>query len=114
MSTSTPGSTPPTPPSYVDFSTALLALQEGKLIQRAGWVAEQTFLTYVQNNILVTSSSPLNQRYSVGTVIDVEAYIGQHVLATDGTPIILHYMLTQQDVLANDWVVMDAGSPPVS
>lgn len=106
-----PGSNPPaTPPPTTNFQDALSALQDNQAVQRAAWIDSEQFLFYIDGSELTVTDSPLDYRYSRGTVLPIEHFIAHHVIE-NGEPLIKHWLPTQEDLLADDWSVVTPGSP---
>lgn len=85
------------------FSVALEYLKMGKRVARVGWNDENAFVFLVPGSTFKVSRPPLLGIYPEGTEINYHAHID--IRTADGQ--IVPWNISQQDVLANDWEVIE-------
>src|SRR6185369_17934637 len=91
----------------MDWSDGLRALKRGKLLCRAGWNGKFLRITMVDASVRpVQEGSGLAAKVPVGTMVGHNAYIG--IVGRDGT--VTPWLPSQQDQLAEDWMIDDGGS----
>ena len=89
--------------SNLTFSTALVLVKEGKRLQRAGWNGKGMFVFLVPGSVFKVNRPPLLGIYPEGTEIKYHAHIDMRT--ADG--VIVPWLASQTDVLAEDWQVVE-------
>jgi len=89
--------------SNLTFSTALVLVKEGKRLQRAGWNGKGMFVFLVPGSVFKVNRPPLLGIYPEGTEIKYHAHIDMRT--ADG--VIVPWLASQTDVLAEDWHVVE-------
>lgn len=92
------------PVSGLTFGLAVEALKQGKRVARVGWNGKGMFLFLVAGSRFQVNRPPLLGIYPEGTTIDYCPHIDMRT--ADGK--IVPWLASQTDVLAEDWVVVDA------
>ena len=84
----------------MNFGNAIMALKQGKRIQREGWNGKNQYVE------LATSISYKN---TLGEIVNVEHdAIGNNALAFVGTSgVQLGWLASQADILAEDWKIVE-------
>jgi hypothetical protein len=84
----------------MNFGEAIIAVKEGKKIQREGWNGKNQY---------VELATCISYKNANGEVVNVEHNaIGNNALAFVGTSgVQLGWLASQADMLANDWNVTD-------
>lgn len=86
-----------------DFSWALIQIKNGKRVARAGWNGKNMFVFLVPGSRFKVNRSPLLGIYPEGTEIDYHA----HVDMRTATGQIVPWLVSQTDLLADDWEIVD-------
>lgn len=86
------------------FSEALEKIREYELVARSGWNGKGMFVFLVDGSTFEVNRPPLNVIFPEGTQIDYHPHIDMKL--ADGT--IAVWTVSQLDVLASDWVVVDS------
>lgn len=84
----------------MNFGEAIIAVKEGKKIQREGWNGKSQY---------VELATCISYKNANGEIVNVEHdAIGNNALAFVGTSgVQLGWLASQADMLANDWKVID-------
>ena len=87
----------------MNFGEAIIAMKEGKQVQRSGWNGKNQYIE-LASNISYTNSK--------GEVINANHdAIGNQAVAFVGTSgVQLGWLASQADMLANDWIAFDEKS----
>lgn len=85
------------------FSQALENLKRGCKVARLGWNGKGMFVFLVPGSEFKVSSPPLLGIYPEGTDIKYHAHVDMKT--ADGT--IVPWLVSQTDLLADDWQVVD-------
>lgn len=83
----------------MDFSKALEHIKAGDKVQRSGWNGEGMFVFLVPGSKFTVNRPPLLGIYPEGTEINYHSHID--IRTADG--VIVPWLASQTDVLANDW-----------
>lgn len=86
----------------MDFSQALLELKAGKKVSRSGWNGKNMFLFLVNGSTFKVNRPPLLSIYPEGTEINYHAHVDMKT--ADG--MIVPWLCSQTDMLAEDWGVV--------
>jgi len=86
-----------------DFSDALIFLRMGKKLQRAGWNGKGMFIFLVPGSEFVVNRPPLLGIYPEGTRVRYHPHVDMKT--ADG--MIVPWLCSQTDMLANDWQRVD-------
>lgn len=89
--------------SNLTFSTALVFIKQGKRLQRAGWNGKGMFVFLVPGSTFKVNRAPLLGIYPEGTEIKYHAHIDMRT--ADG--MVVPWLASQTDVLAEDWRVVE-------
>lgn len=90
----------------MNFGQALDVLKAGGRVARTGWNGREMFIFLVPGSIFAVSRPPLLGIYPEGTIIKYHAHIDMRT--ADG--MIVPWLASQTDVLAEDWIDMVAKS----
>lgn len=85
------------------FSEALELIKQGKKVARSGWNGKNMFVFLVPGSRFKVNRPPLLGIYPEGTEIDYHA----HVDMRTATGQIVPWLVSQTDLLANDWGVIE-------
>lgn len=85
------------------FGDALIMLEAGKKVARAGWNGKGMFLFLVNGSTFQVSRPPLLGIYPEGTTINYHSHVDMRT--ADGT--IVPWLCSQTDMLAKDWQVVE-------
>ena len=85
-----------------DFGTTLDAIKDGEQVARNGWNGKDMFLFLVDGSTFQVNRAPLSGIYPEGTEINYHAHID--IRTADG--IIVPWLASQTDLLAEDWCVV--------
>lgn len=83
----------------MNFSDALNAIKDGKLMQREGWNGKGMFVFLVPGSKFKVSRPPLLGIYPVGEEINYHSHVDMRT--ADGK--IVPWLCSQTDMLADDW-----------
>lgn len=86
----------------LSFGLAIDALKQGKKVARAGWNGKGMFLFLVAGSTFKVNRAPLLGIYPEGTEINYHAHIDMKTV--DG--MIVPWLASQTDMLADDWVIV--------
>lgn len=86
----------------ITFSKALDALKEGKRVARIGWNGKGMFVFLVPGSTFKVNRAPLLGIYPEGTEINYHAHIDMKTADN----MIVPWLASQTDILAEDWVVL--------
>lgn len=84
------------------FSEALEALKSGSKVTRSGWNGKGMFLFLVPGSTFKVNRAPLLGIYPEGTEINYHAHVDMKT--ADG--MIVPWVSSQTDLLANDWSIV--------
>lgn len=87
----------------MNFSQALDEIKAGKKVSRSGWNGKNMFVFLVPGSRFKVSRAPLLGIYPEGTEIDYHA----HVDMRTATGQIVPWLVSQTDLLADDWGVVE-------
>lgn len=87
----------------MNFSQALDEIKAGKKVSRSGWNGKNMFVFLVPGSKFKVSRAPLLGIYPEGTEIDYHA----HVDMRTATGQIVPWLVSQTDLLADDWGVVE-------
>lgn len=85
------------------FSQALELLKQGYKLQRAGWNGKGMFVFLVPGSTFKVNRPPLLGIYPEGTEINYHAHVDMKT--ADG--MVVPWLVSQTDLLANDWQVLE-------
>jgi hypothetical protein len=83
----------------VNFSAALELIKAGKRVAREGWNGKGMFVFLVPGSTFKVNRAPLLGIYPEGTEINYHAHIDMRT----ATGVIVPWLASQTDVLADDW-----------
>ena len=86
-----------------DFSWALSQIKAGKKVARAGWNGKNMFVFLVPGSRFLVNRPPLLGIYPEGTEMDYHA----HVDMRTATGQIVPWLVSQTDLLADDWEIVE-------
>lgn len=81
------------------FSQALESLKAGNKVARQGWNGKGMFLFLVPGSVFKVNRAPLLGIYPEGTEINYHAHVDMKT--ADG--MVVPWLCSQTDLLANDW-----------
>lgn len=87
----------------MDFSEALVKIKEGKRVSRSGWNGKNMFIFLVNGSTFKVNCPPLLGIYPEGTEITYHGHIDMRTADN----MIVPWLASQTDLLANDWGVVD-------
>jgi Protein of unknown function (DUF2829) len=93
-----------------DFSIALAALKRGQRVAREGWNGKGMFLFLVPGSTFKVDREPLLSIMGEGTQVQYHAHIDMKTAQGYVVP----WLASQADLLATDWMVVEAISPAVA
>lgn len=82
-----------------DFAWALRQIKQGKKLQREGWNGKGMFIFLVPGSTFNVNRPPLLGIYKEGTTIKYHSHIDMRT--ADG--MIVPWLASQTDILADDW-----------
>ena len=85
----------------VSFGQAIVALVQGKSVAREGWNGKDMFLYLIKGNEL---SKGL--KYGYGEYVGEPEFVDTIAMKTAQNTIVVGWLASQTDVLANDWVIL--------
>lgn len=94
----------------MDFSEALRAVKSGSRVSRSGWNGKGMFIFLVPGSTFEVSRAPLLGIYPAGTKINYHGHIDMKT--ADG--MIVPWLCSQTDMLADDWGLVDSMDAPGS
>lgn len=86
----------------MNFSQALDEIKAGKKVSRSGWNGKNMFVFLVPGSRFKVNRPPLLGIYPEGTEIDYHA----HVDMRTATGQIVPWLVSQTDLLADDWGIV--------
>lgn len=86
----------------LDFSQILLHIKAGQKVARAGWNGKGMFIFLVSGSTFTVNRAPLLGIYPEGTEINYHAHIDMRTADNMVVP----WLASQTDVLAEDWEVV--------
>ncbi len=87
----------------MNFGGALEELKEGNKLEREGWNGKNMFIFLVRGSKFKVNRAPLLGIYPEGTEINYHA----HIDIKSADDMVVPWLASQTDVLANDWKVVD-------
>ena len=87
----------------MNFGEALKALKLGNKVSRTGWNGKGMFLFLVPGSTFKVSRAPLLGIYPEGTEINYHAHVDMKT--ADG--MVVPWLCSQTDMLAEDWGIVD-------
>lgn len=87
----------------MNFSQALAAIKEGKKVSRSGWNGKNMFVFLVQGSTFKVNRPPLLGIYPEGTEVNYHSHVDMKT--ADNT--IVPWLVSQTDLLADDWGVVE-------
>lgn len=87
----------------MNFSQALDEIKAGKKVSRSGWNGKNMFVFLVPGSRFKVNRPPLLGIYPEGTEIDYHA----HVDMRTATGQIVPWLVSQTDLLADDWGIIE-------
>lgn len=85
------------------FGEALVALKDGKKVQREGWNGKGMFIFLVPGSTFAVNRPPLMGIYPEGTIINYQSHIDMKTAQDTVVP----WLASQSDVLAEDWQIVE-------
>lgn len=86
----------------MNFSQALEALKNGKLVMRSGWNGKGMFLFLVPGSTFKVNRAPLLGIYPEGEVVQYHAHIDMKTAQGYVVP----WLASQADLLSDDWEIV--------
>lgn len=86
----------------MNFSEALIKLKEGKKVSRDGWNGKGMFIFLVNGSTFKVNRPPLLGIYPEGTEINYHS----HVDMKTADNMVVPWLCSQTDLLADDWGVV--------
>ena len=86
----------------MDFSKALTAIKAGALVSRSGWNGKGMFVFLVNGSTFTVNREPLLSILGAGSVVNYLPHVDMKT--ADGT--IVPWLVSQSDLLADDWGVV--------
>lgn len=83
----------------MDFGSALELLKQGERVAREGWNGKDMFLYLIKGNEL---SKGL--KYGYGEYVGEPSFVDTVAMKTTQNTIVVGWLASQSDMLANDWV----------
>ncbi|PER25419.1 DUF2829 domain-containing protein [Bacillus cereus] len=83
----------------MDFGSALELLKQGENVAREGWNGKDMFLYLIKGNEL---SKGL--KYGYGEYVGEPSFVDTIAMKTAQNTIVVGWLASQSDMLANDWV----------
>jgi hypothetical protein len=84
------------------FDQAVIALKNGKKVQREGWNGKGMFLFLVQGSTFKVNRAPLLGIYPEGTEVQYHSHVDMKTAQGDVVP----WLCSQTDMLADDWCIL--------
>lgn len=93
----------------LNFGTALEAAKQGKRIARAGWNGKGMWVAYGEGNKSLEADkfwNPHTKQFAIdnGGTAEVLPYL---LFKTADDKILMGWLASQTDMLANDWTILD-------
>lgn len=86
----------------MDFSLALNCVKDGKKLQRVGWNGADMFIFLVLGSTFKVNRPPLLGIFEEGTEIDYHGHVDMKTANGEIVP----WVVSQTDLLANDWEIL--------
>ncbi|MCQ6337572.1 DUF2829 domain-containing protein [Bacillus cereus] len=86
----------------MSFGQAIVALVQGKNVTREGWNGNNMFLYLIKGNKL---SEGLG--YGYGEYVGEPSFVDTIAMKTAQNTIVVGWLASQTDMLANDWVILN-------
>lgn len=83
----------------MDFGSALELLKQGERVAREGWNGKDMFLYLIKGNKL---SEGL--KYGYGEYVGEPSFVDTIAMKTAQNTIVVGWLASQSDMLANDWI----------
>lgn len=87
----------------MNFSDALIAIKAGKKVSREGWNGKGMFVFLVPGSEFKVSRPPLLGIYPEGTDIKYHAHVDMKTADNQIVP----WLVSQTDLLADDWGIVE-------
>ena len=87
----------------MNFSEALVEIKNGKRVSREGWNGKGMFVFLVPGSIFKVNRAPLLGIYPEGTEIKYHAHVDMKTADNQVVP----WLVSQTDLLADDWGVVE-------
>lgn len=87
----------------MNFSDALEALKGGEKVARTGWNGKGMFVFLVPGSVFKVDRAPLLGIYPAGTTVTYHAHVDMKT--ADG--LIVPWLCSQTDLLAEDWGIVE-------
>lgn len=87
----------------MNFSDALNEIKSGKKVYRTGWSGNGMFVFLVPGSVFKVDRPPLLGIYKAGTEIRYHA----HVDIKTANGVIVPWLCSQSDMLADDWKLVE-------
>ena len=88
--------------NVMTFSYALMALKDGKCVQRLGWNGTGMYLFLIPGSIFTVNKEPWLSLEGEGVTVSYRAHIDMKTV--DGTCV--PWLASQSDLLEEDWVIV--------
>lgn len=86
----------------MNFSDALARIKEGHRLARAGWNGKDMYVFLVPGSVFKVNREPLLSMFGEGTEVKYHA----HVDMKTAQGYIVPWLVSQADLLADDWTVV--------
>ncbi len=86
----------------MNFSEALVRIKNGAKLKRSGWNGKEQFVFLVPGSTFIVNRPPLLGVYPEGTEVTYHA----HVDIRNQQGVIVPWLASQGDLLAEDWEVV--------
>ncbi len=86
----------------MNFSEALVRIKNGAKLKRSGWNGKEQFVFLVPGSTFIVNRPPLLGIYPEGTEVTYHA----HVDIRNQQGVIVPWLASQGDLLAEDWEVV--------
>ena len=87
----------------MNFSEALALIKAGKRVSRSGWNGKGMFIFLVPGSVFKVSREPLLSILGEGTEVNYHGHVDMHT--ADG--MIVPWLCSQTDLLADDWGIVN-------
>ena len=85
------------------FSEALELIKNGHRLKRAGWNSQDQFVFLVPGSRFTVNRPPLLGIYPEGTEVEYHA----HIDMKNAQGVVVPWLASQGDLLADDWVLVE-------
>lgn len=87
----------------MDYSQALIAIKEGKKLQRSGWNGKNMFIFHVPGSTFEVNRPPLLGIFPAGTTVKY----GDHIDMYPADGVVRPWLCSQDDQFAEDWEIVE-------